>query len=114
MKSKKVLTPNVKNGGVAIPLGNNKYYMKGRKHKDGGIGIGNNDSTGLEVEDGEVMKLTNDDIRVNEIAGVYGGGGHPRASGINLSLDDIDLSMFMLGDVLYDATVKRLKLKGKR
>jgi oligoribonuclease NrnB/cAMP/cGMP phosphodiesterase (DHH superfamily) len=60
------------------------------------------------------LRSTNDDIRVNEIAGVYGGGGHPRASGINLSLDDIDLSMFMLGDVLYDATVKRLKLKGKR
>lgn len=60
------------------------------------------------------LRSTSDDVRVNEIAEVYGGGGHPRASGINLSLDDIDLQLFMLGDCLYDANIKKLMLKGKK
>lgn len=48
--------PDVRAGGVAIPLGNNFFYMKGRKHSTGGIDIGDD----LEVEDGEVMQLDND------------------------------------------------------
>lgn len=61
---RKVLKPNVIGGGQAIPIGNNFYYMRGRKHSQGGIDIGANPKTGLEVEDGEVMHLTNKDIKV--------------------------------------------------
>ena len=52
--------PNIIRGGIAVPLGNNYYFMKGRKHKQGGIDVGKD----LEVEDGEVMKLTKDNIKV--------------------------------------------------
>lgn len=60
----KVLKPNVVRGGIAIPLGANYYYMSGRKHKDGGIDIGKNPRTGLEVEDGEVMHINKDNVKV--------------------------------------------------
>lgn len=60
----KVLKPNVVRGGIAIPLGANYYYMSGRKHKDGGIDIGKNPRTGLEVEDGEVMHVDKDNVKV--------------------------------------------------
>lgn len=56
--------PNVVRGGTAIPLGRNYYYMAGRKHKNGGIDIGENPRTGLEVEDGEVMHVSKDEIKV--------------------------------------------------
>lgn len=58
--------PNIVRGGIAIPLKNktNYYYMSGRKHEDGGIDIGKNPRTGLEVEDGEVMHITDDTIKV--------------------------------------------------
>ena len=58
------LTPNIVRGGQAIDLGNNFYYMKGRKHKNGGIDIGENPRTGLEVEGGEVVEVRPDDVRV--------------------------------------------------
>ena len=51
--------PNVVAGGIAQPLGNNFFYMNGRKHSQGGIDIGPSDKTGIEVEDGEVVE-TND------------------------------------------------------
>lgn len=57
-------TPNVVRGGNAINMGNGFYYMKGRKHKDGGIDLGTNPRTGIEVEDGEVMKVTNKGAKV--------------------------------------------------
>lgn len=57
MNEHKVKVPNVVRGGIAIPLGNNYYFMRGRKHINGGIDIGNNPRTGIEVEDGEVMKM---------------------------------------------------------
>lgn len=57
MDKHKVKVPNVVRGGIAIPLGNNYYFMRGRKHINGGIDIGNNSRTGIEVEDGEVMKM---------------------------------------------------------
>ena len=56
--------PNVVRGGTAIPLGRNYYYMAGRKHKNGGIDIGENPRTGLEVEDGEVMHVSKNEIKV--------------------------------------------------
>ena len=58
--------PNVVRGGVAIPLKGktNYYYMSGRKHTNGGIDIGNNPKTGIEVEDGEVMHITKDGAKV--------------------------------------------------
>lgn len=64
MKRKKVIIPNIIDGGIAIPLGNNYYYMQGRKHKDGGIDIGPNNKNGLEVEDGEIMKTSPKEVKV--------------------------------------------------
>ena len=61
---RKVIKPNVVSGGVAIPLGNNMYLMRGRKHKNGGIDIGNDPKTGIEVEDGEVMQMTNKGAKI--------------------------------------------------
>ena len=46
--------PNVTSGGMAIPLGKNMFFMRGKKHKDGGIVIGDK-RKGIEVEDGEVV-----------------------------------------------------------
>ena len=64
--SNKRLRPNIVRGGVAIPIPNKKnyYYMKGRKHEQGGIDIGNNPRTGLEVEDGEVMHISPTEVKV--------------------------------------------------
>ena len=57
MVKRKVKVPNIVRGGIAIPLGNNYYFMRGRKHINGGIDIGSNPRTGIEVEDGEIMKM---------------------------------------------------------
>lgn len=64
--SNKRLRPNIVRGGVAIPIPNKKnyYYMKGRKHEQGGIDIGKNPRTGLEVEDGEVMRISPTEVKV--------------------------------------------------
>ena len=56
----KQLYPNIVRGGMAIPLGNNYYFMKGRKHNQGGIDIGKD----LEVEGGEIMKLDENNVKV--------------------------------------------------
>ena len=66
MATKKVMKPDVVRGGIAIPLKGktNYYYMSGRKHKNGGIDIGRNPHTGLEVEDGEVMHIADKEIKV--------------------------------------------------
>lgn len=63
MKKKKLI-PKIQSGGSAIPLGKNYYYMKGRKHEQGGIDIGADPKSGLEVEDGEVMHLSKDGVKV--------------------------------------------------
>ena len=64
--SNKRLRPNIVRGGVAIPIPNknNYYYMKGRKHEQGGIDIGKDPHTGLEVEDGEVMHISPTEVKV--------------------------------------------------
>lgn len=64
--SNKRFRPNIVRGGIAIPIPNKKnyYYMKGRKHEQGGIDIGKNPRTGLEVEDGEVMHISPTEIKV--------------------------------------------------
>lgn len=62
--NKQIKKPNVVRGGIAIPLGRNYYYMAGRKHKNGGIDIGKNPRTGLEVEDGEVMHISDKNVKV--------------------------------------------------
>lgn len=56
--------PNVVDGGIAHPLGNNFFYMNGRKHSQGGIDIGPNDKTGIEVEDGEVVETNGNELKV--------------------------------------------------
>ena len=63
-KRNKVIKPNVVGGGVAIPLGNNFYFMRGRKHEQGGIDIGPNNKNGLEVEGGEVMQMGGKHVKV--------------------------------------------------
>lgn len=63
-KNKRVLFPNIIDGGNAIPLGDNYYFMQGRKHSQGGIDIGANNKNGLEVEGGEVMKVNPKSIKV--------------------------------------------------
>lgn len=60
----KYKVPKVIRGGDAIPLGANYYYMRGRKHSQGGIDIGKNPRTGIEVEDGEVLHISDDDIKI--------------------------------------------------
>lgn len=81
--------PNIVRGGAAIPIGKkNFYYMQGRKHEQGGIDVGRNAKTGLEVEDEEVMKVSPKEIRVyssvpflqgNSPAELVMGGANPDA-----------------------------------
>lgn len=80
--------PNIVRGGNAIPLGNNFYYIKGRKHSSGGVDIGADPKTGLEVEGEEVMKVTPKEVRVyssvpflqgNSPAELVMGGANPDA-----------------------------------
>lgn len=61
-----IKVPNIVRGGIAIPIKGKKnyYYMKGRKHETGGIDIGKNPRTGLEVEDGEVMHISPTEVKV--------------------------------------------------
>lgn len=56
--------PNVVAGGIAQSLGNNFFYMNGRKHSQGGIDIGPSDKTGIEVEDGEVVETNGNELKV--------------------------------------------------
>lgn len=81
--------PNiVSKDAAAIPLGNNFYYIKGRKHNAGGVDIGADPKTGLEVEGEEVMKVTPKEVRVyssvpflqgNSPAELVMGGANPDA-----------------------------------
>lgn len=80
--------PNIISGGNAIPLGNNFYYIKGRKHSAGGVDIGADPKTGLEVEGEEVMKVSPKEVRVyssvpflqgNSPAELVMGGANPDA-----------------------------------
>lgn len=80
--------PNIVRGGNAIPLGDNFYYIKGRKHSAGGVDIGADSKTGLEVEGEEVMKVTPKEVRVyssvpflqgNSPAELVMGGANPDA-----------------------------------
>lgn len=80
--------PNIVRGGNAIPLGDNFYYIKGRKHSAGGVDIGADPKTGLEVEGEEVIKVTPKEVRVyssvpflqgNSPAELVMGGANPDA-----------------------------------
>lgn len=68
-----VLKPNIVRGGRAIGLGNNLYLMKGRTHSKGGIDIGKNPKTGLEVENNEVMQVSPQGVRVFSAQPILGG-----------------------------------------
>ena len=74
---KKIKVPNVVRGGIAISLGRNYYYMKGRSHEQGGIDIGKNPRTGLEVEGGEVVHVGNKEMRVFSAQPFITGGVSP-------------------------------------
>lgn len=73
-KQRKRIVPNVVRGGTAIPIGDNLFYMQGRKHEQGGIDIGDNAKTGLEVEGGEVVQTSPKSIKVfSSVPFLYGG-----------------------------------------
>ena len=55
---------DIREGGIAIPIAPNMYYMNGRSHDNGGIAIGPNNKNGLEVEDGEIVKVGKNDVKV--------------------------------------------------
>lgn len=65
--------PNVVAGGIAQPLGNNFFYMNGRKHSQGGIDIGPSDKTGIEVEDGEVVETNGNELKVYSAQPIFNG-----------------------------------------
>lgn len=66
--------PNIVRGGVALPLNKPNYYLvRGRKHEQGGIDIGKNPRTGLEVEDGEVVHVDDKELRVFSAEPILGG-----------------------------------------
>lgn len=69
MSKNKRIAPNVIRGGVAIPLGSNYFLMKGRTHREGGIDVGKD----LEVEDGELMKVTKNNIKVLSDQPIFNG-----------------------------------------
>ena len=50
----------VTDGGYAVPLGNNYFLMKGKTHKQGGIGL----SDKIEVENNEIVKVNKDSAKV--------------------------------------------------
>ena len=60
----KKLIPKIIRGGRATNIKCNLYYMSGRKHEAGGIDIGKNPRTGLEVEDGEVVQTDSNGLKV--------------------------------------------------
>lgn len=70
----KVKVPNIVRGGIAIPLGKPNYYLvRGKKHEEGGIDIGENPRTGLEVEDGEVVHMGDKEMKVFSSLPIIGG-----------------------------------------
>lgn len=50
---------DIREGGIAIPIANNMFYIDGRKHAAGGVAIGPNNKNGVEVEGGEVVEMIN-------------------------------------------------------
>lgn len=64
-----MIYPKVVRGGNAIPIGENLFLMKGRKHKNGGIDIGKD----LEVEGDEVMQTSPNEIKVFSAQKFLGG-----------------------------------------
>lgn len=67
------IKPNIVRGGTAIDLGNNLYLMSGRKHSQGGIDIGSNPRTGLEVEGEEIVQTSPSSLRVFSAQPILGG-----------------------------------------
>lgn len=111
--------PNIVRGGNAIPLGDNFYYIKGRKHSAGGVDIGADPKTGLEVEGEEVMKVTPKEVRVyssvpflqgNSPAELVMGGANPDAvfnaqeEFKNRNRINDDGSKYKNGGKIYDAS----------
>lgn len=65
--------PNIVDGGVGIPVAPNMYLLRGRKHEQGGIDIGNNPRTGIEAEDGEIVELKPNELRVHSAQPILNG-----------------------------------------
>lgn len=69
MTKKRIIAPNIIRGGAAIPLGDNIYLLKGKKHSQGGIDIGKD----LEAEGDEVVKMNPKSIKVVTAQKIMGG-----------------------------------------
>lgn len=116
-KQRKRIVPNVVRGGTAIPIGDNFFYMQGRKHEQGGIDIGNNAETGLEVEGGEVVETSPNSIRVfSSVPFLYGESpANLVRSGVNP--DDVFNAQERFKDINKindDGTMKKYKNGGNR
>ena len=57
VRRKAQLGLDIREGGIAIPIANNMFYINGRKHAAGGVAIGPNNKNGVEVEGGEVVEM---------------------------------------------------------
>ena len=57
---KRKVVPNIVRGGVAIPLKNNIFLLKGRTHEQGGIDIGRT----LEAENNELIQMNKKDVKI--------------------------------------------------
>jgi hypothetical protein len=113
---KHIIKPNVVNGGKAIPIGDNFYLMRGRKHAQGGIDIGANPKTGIEVEDGEVMHLTKKSTKVFSALPIINGNSPADLvmSGENPSaVFDAQEDFKDRNDLNNDGTSKHLALGGQ-
>ena len=60
MAKKIKYVPNIVRGGTAIPINNNTFLLRGRKHDQGGIDIGKD----VEAEDGELLQINNNNIKI--------------------------------------------------
>lgn len=57
---KRKVVPNIVRGGVAIPVKNNIFLLKGRTHEQGGIDIGRT----LEAENNELIQMNKKDVKI--------------------------------------------------
>ena len=102
--------PNIVRGGAAIPIGKkNFYYMQGRKHEQGGIDVGRNPKTGLEVEGEEVMQVTPNEVRVYSSVPFLRG-----VSPAELVLNGADANKVFAAQEKYKNNKKKLEIETQK
>lgn len=58
--AKRKQQPDIRSGGVAIPVDKNTFLLSGNTHEEGGIDIGDD----IEAEDKEVVQMTDEEMRI--------------------------------------------------